>query len=83
MAKSKRVVYRVVPSFVFPGSWDIKENAQIIYRGIPKKEAVEIARGFGRECWGQGTLSQLVVHGRNGKIQFEHTYGKDPRKSKG
>jgi hypothetical protein len=28
-------------------------------------------------------LGQLVVKGRNGRIQTEHTYGKDPRRSKG
>ncbi len=27
--------------------------------------------------------SQLVVYGKNGRIQFENTYGADPRRSKG
>ena len=29
------------------------------------------------------TPSQLVIHGKNGKIQREYTYGDDPRKTKG
>jgi hypothetical protein len=28
-------------------------------------------------------LGQIVVHGRDGKIQTEHTYGKDPRRHRG
>lgn len=28
-------------------------------------------------------LGQLFVHGRDGKIQYEHTYGDDPRQRKG
>jgi hypothetical protein len=28
-------------------------------------------------------LGQIVIHGRDGKIQTEHTYGKDPRQRRG
>jgi hypothetical protein len=37
----------------------------------------------GREIAKSSGLSQLVVHGKNGKIQFEWTYERDPRRTKG
>ncbi len=44
-----------------------------------KKEAISkakvLAKGF--------TKSQIIIHKKNGKIQIEYTYGKDPRISKG
>ena len=30
-----------------------------------------------------GGLGQLVIHTKTGRIQTEHTYGADPRRSKG
>ncbi len=30
-----------------------------------------------------GFNAQLVVHGKDGRIQFERTYGADPKRSKG
>jgi Uncharacterized protein conserved in bacteria (DUF2188) len=29
------------------------------------------------------SLGQVIVHGRDGRIQYEHTYGEDPRNRKG
>jgi len=31
----------------------------------------------------RGFLGQLVVHTKSGKIAFEHTYGADPKRSRG
>ena len=31
----------------------------------------------------RGSLGQVVVHGRDGKVQREWTYGKDPRRTRG
>jgi len=28
-------------------------------------------------------LGRIVVHGRDGKVQTEHTYGRDPRRHRG
>jgi len=43
-----------------------------------KKEAIEIGRETAKN--GQG---QLIVHGKDGIIQLEWTYGPDPRDIKG
>ena len=44
------------------------------------KDGAKRARAYHES---KGTPTQLRVKGKNGRIQFEHTYGKDPRKSKG
>jgi hypothetical protein len=44
-----------------------------------KKDA--IARG--KELAKHAGLGQVRVHGRDGDIEAEYTYGKDPRKSRG
>jgi hypothetical protein len=44
-----------------------------------KDEAVR----WGREQARQVMPSQLRVHGQNGRIQNEYTYGSDPRDTKG
>jgi len=44
-----------------------------------KKGAVEYARQRARA----EKPSQVKIHGCDGKIQTEHTYGSDPRKTKG
>ena len=31
----------------------------------------------------QGAEGQVIVHGRDGRIQYENTYGEDPRQRKG
>lgn len=48
-----------------------------------KKAAIIKGRLEAQVIFGRGKLSQLRVFGKNGRIQFEHTYGKDPRRSKG
>ena len=58
------------------GGWQVKrrraERADSIHR--LKSEAV----GRGRELAGSQSEGQLFIHGRDGKIQTEHTYGNDP-----
>ena len=39
-----------------------------------KSDAVERARARGRSS----KPSQIIIHGRDGKIQTEHSYGSDP-----
>ena len=35
------------------------------------------------DCAEAADAGQIVVHGHNGRIQYEHTYGEDPRERKG
>ena len=48
-----------------------------------KSSAVSFARRRCREQKEAGGLAQLVVHKMDGKIHYENTYGKDPKKYKG
>jgi hypothetical protein len=43
-----------------------------------KEQAVNIARGIAKN-----QHSELVIHGRNGRIQEKNTYGSDPFPPKG
>lgn len=61
------------------GGWtlSIDGTGQNTYR--TKDEAVKAGASKGRK----NGHAQLVIKGRNGRIQSERTYGADPRRSKG
>lgn len=44
-----------------------------------KAQAIDLAKTLAK-CW---PLGQVKVHGVDGKIQTEYTYGKDPRRFRG
>lgn len=82
MKKSNRKVLRIEPSQ--NSGWRLSVPGETAYRVFDKKEyAVATGRNLCRDILENGGLAQLVVHKKNGKIQTEYTYGKDPRKSKG
>jgi hypothetical protein len=74
----KRVVYHVTP---VGEDWRVKrvgaERAANVFES--KKDA--IARG--KELAKHAGLGQVRVHGKNGDIETEHTYGEDPKRSQG
>jgi hemerythrin superfamily protein len=74
----RRTTYHVTPDP--QGGWRAaKEGAsRALIRGDNKSEVVSRARQAAR-----GQKGQLLVHGRDGRIQEERTYGEDPRGSKG
>jgi len=63
------------------GDWKVKrdgaERADSVHED--KSDAVARARKLGRAS----NSEQVIVHGRDGKIQTEHTYGGDPYPPKG
>lgn len=70
----KRIVYHVTKN---QGSgWDVKkENGQRPSGNFrTKQDAVQ----RGKELAKNAPLGQIKIHGQDGKIQTEHTYGKDP-----
>ena len=80
----KRWIYRV--------QWDKKSKAWVLtypnkfqkYGFAVKADAVVEGRECARHAYqANGDLTQLVVHKKDGKIQFENTYGKDPSKYPG
>lgn len=70
---AKRTTYHVTPS---DEEWQvIKQDAQRASSlHSTKKEAV----AEGRRLATNHKPSQLIIHGRDGKIQEESTYGDDP-----
>lgn len=75
---SKRSVYHVVGK---KGSWDVKPEkaGYSVSHHQSKDAAIDMARAIAKSSG----LGQVKIHGTDGKIQTEHTYGKDPRKTKG
>lgn len=78
LVMSKRRVYDVSPK---GNDWTVKERGaeRAVGNFENKSEAVERAREVGNNL----PLAQVVIRGRNGVIQTEYTYGKDPYPPKG
>lgn len=69
----ERKVYRVLPD---GESWKLKGDHNERASGVFATQSEAAARG--REMAIHEGHSQLVVHGRDGQIQNERTYGDDP-----
>lgn len=78
----RRTVFRVVPGRRAIGRWAVQRDGAVVAYWNLKAEAIDDATWRARrEPIGQPT--QLVVHGMNGRIQYEHTYGADPKRHRG
>ncbi len=70
MTKSRQKIH-IVPN---NGNWSVKKGGKVIsnhrIKGNAVKGGVNIAK--------KQKPSQVVIHKKNGQIQTEHTYGKDP-----
>ncbi len=75
---TKRVVFHVVPS---SEGWSVNREgaSRASSNHQTKAEAVDRARGFAQS----ESLGQVKIHGTDGRIQEERTYGKDPYPPKG
>lgn len=73
----KNKTYRVAPH---PEGWSVKLDGAQRASAVcdTKAQAVERAKELA-----QTRELQLVIHGQNGRIQTEHTYGHDPYPPKG
>jgi uncharacterized protein YdaT len=72
-----RVVYHVVPNSSAE-KWVVsQENADYRSEHDTKDEAVKEARRLAQ----QAELGQIKVHLKNGNMEYESTYGDDPRES--
>lgn len=62
------------------GGWQVKGegNSRATLNTDTQSEAIKIARGIARN---QG--SELVIHGRDGRIREKDSHGKDPFPPKG
>lgn len=63
------------------GEWKVKERgAERAVRILEdKSDALVLAKDLAKNAG----LGQVIIHTKDGTIQTEHTYGKDPEKSKG
>lgn len=77
---STRVIYHVVPESK-AGVWHVKQQGNSVPVATFKTKAEAVAAG--REIARSHTKGQLIIHLANGRIETEHTYGEDPRSSKG
>ena len=75
---SKRKIYHVVAD---ENQWQVKlEDAERSSANLDSKaKAIKTAAELAKNA----SLGQVKIHGLNGKIQEEHTYGKDPEKYRG
>ena len=76
---AKRAVYHVTPTG--DGDWKVKAvgSSRASSTHENKADAVDRATDLGKEH----RPGQIVIHGKDGKIQEERTYGKDPYPPKG
>ena len=73
-----RKVFHVLPDRA--AGWKVSERGGSKGSTFKRKtEAVSFARSTARRA----PLGQVIVHGRNGKVQAEYTYGEDPRRYPG
>jgi len=79
----RRWVYRVLWS-ERADAWIVRPDGGTIYsRHFVKADAVADGRRLAREVHRvEDRPTQLVIYGRDGKIQSERTYGADPRRHK-
>ena len=75
---SRRRVYDVSPK---GEKWAVKERGASRAVGIFDNKSDAVARA--REVAKNQPLAQVVIRKRDGSIQTEHTYGKDPHPPKG
>lgn len=71
-------IYHVIP---VGNAWRVTRIGARCADSMHQRKVDAIARA---KALAQGAaVRQVRVHGRNGKIQIEYTYGKDPRRTRG
>lgn len=73
-----RKTYHVTPH---DDCWRVRRAGAVRAASVFGSKAKAIARA--KELATKAVLGQVKVHGRDGDIQAEYTYGKDPRRFAG
>jgi hypothetical protein len=73
-----RKIYHVTPA---AGGWRVKREHAGRADSVHGRKAPALARA--KWLVRRAALGQVKVHGKDGEIQMEYTYGKDPRRSPG
>lgn len=84
-AAMHRVVYHVIYRSTYVMPWTVtKEGTVAVWASrLTKADAVTEGRAHCRLLWASGHPAQLKIHGKDGTIQSEATYGHDPLRYKG
>lgn len=77
----KRLVLRISKRTGHDGWWT--SHGAMLVRRPTQESALTFARWVAKSQEGSGGTAQIVVHGADGRIRFERTYGNDPRRTKG
>ncbi len=64
-------------------TWMLKQNKEIVAETNNKADILPLGRDLGNDIHDNGGLAHLIVKKMDHTIQTEHTYGNDPRKTKG
>jgi hypothetical protein len=64
-------------------AWFVRRGPNTVALWTKKADAVQQAARLAREHRTAGGLAQVVIRGKDGRIQTERTYGADPRRTKG
>ena len=78
----KRTVFHLTWNKTYR-SWDLRSKGKLVDTNEHKMNAVAKAVGKCRLLWKDRKRAQLIVHKKSGVIEYERTYGRDPRRSKG
>lgn len=78
-ATKERLVYHVVPNSSAEKWLVSQENAEYRKEFDTKDEAIEHARNLAQKA----DLGQIKVHKQDGNMEYESTYGEDPRRTPG
>lgn len=70
----RRRTYHVTPA---DGAWRVKRAGAKRADSVHEKKSDAISRA--KELAKKAKLGQVKVHGEDGEIQTEYTYGEDPR----
>lgn len=78
----KRAIYDI--HWGSGGHWWFVHEGKILHRDRKKIYAQWRAQQELKRAWEMvGLRSELVIHGRDGRIQDRRTYGGDPKRTKG
>ncbi len=78
-----RTIFRVRYDRKGEFPWKLVEGTAYLAGFVTKKAAIKEGSQRGRNFKLSRLLAQLVVHNRDGTIEREYTYGRDPRRRKG
>ncbi len=60
------------------GGWSVKSNGYEVGSGPTQKDAISIANSLAKS-----DRTEVVIHGRDGKIREKNSHGNDPYPPKG